>query len=158
MKYLRVFSFVYSTSIFEFWIRSVTNIEMFAILTAEEKLDTGYVRFHFCALNLLESSQWPHHWPSTDLDCVEIVRTRVSGSIVFGLESAKKANKNSQKLSFIASGRRRYRFKSCHSDQKWGLVSQRSSPFFHFSSDSRLRCLPSANRLLFRLRRMFHSD
>ena len=41
--------------------------------------------------------------------------------------------------------------------KKWNRHTVIGSIFF-FGSDSRLRCLPSANRILFRPWRMFHSD
>ena len=59
--------------------------------------------------------------------------------------------------SGIFLGARCRRFKSCHSDQKQGLVSQRSSPIFVFVQIP-VFDVCYANQILFRLWRMFHSD
>ena len=59
--------------------------------------------------------------------------------------------------SALALGARCRRFKSCHSDQKQGLVSQRSSPIFVFVQIP-VFDVCYANQILFRLWRMLHSD
>ena len=52
----------------------------------------------------LENSAWPHLWPSTGSDYVETVRTRASGSTVFGLKSTQKSTKVVKKWWRICSG------------------------------------------------------
>ena len=66
----------------------------------------------------LENSAWPHLWPSTGSDYVETVRTRASGSTVFGLKSTQKSTKVVKKWWRICSGPRGRWFKSSHSEYK----------------------------------------
>ena len=77
------------------------------------------MRFKYFRLGLsVQKVGWPHLWPSTDLDCVETVRTRASESIGFRHKSTEKSQKSLKNQVCNSSGRRGRRLESCHLDHK----------------------------------------